>query len=173
MEKTVTVLEDDLRTLRAGRASAELLNSLPVEAYGGSMLIQQVASVANSDNGGLVVQVWDATLAGAVEKAIRDSQLGFSVVNDGTNLRLSMPPLSQERRLELVKVVNQKGEAARIQLRQIRSDAHQQASKEKQAGAVREDELNRLIKELNEMIDQYNQRVKVIVEHKEKELMTI
>ncbi len=172
MQKTLLILEEDLRTLRPGRASGDLVGSLPVAAYGGSMPLNQVAAISANEQGQLIVQPWDKAVVGAIETAIRDSQLGFSVVNEGSQLRLSVPPLSQERRLEFVKLVHQKGEAARIQLRQVRGDAIQEATREKSAGTVREDDLNRFTKELNELIDQFNTQVKIAVDQKEKELMT-
>lgn len=173
MEKTLNILEEDLRTLRPGRASGDLVGTLPVAAYGGSMPLNQVASISANDQGQLIVQPWDKAVVGSIESAIRDSQLGFSVINEGAQLRLSVPPLSVERRQEFVKLAHQKGEAARIQLRQIRGDAMQVGTKEKAAGTVREDELNRFTKDLNEQIDDYNQRVKSLVEAKERELMSV
>ncbi len=172
MSQTLSVLEEDLRTLRPGRASADLVGTLPVMAYGSSTQIQQVAAISANEQGQLIIAPWDKTVTGAVETAIRDSQLGFSVINEGHQLRLSLPPMSQERRQEFVKLTHQKGEAARIRLRQLRGDAIQEATKGKAAGTVREDELNRLTKELNEIIDEFNNKVKVVVESKEKELLT-
>jgi len=173
MEKVIRLLEDDFRTLRPGRASGDLVGSLPVEAYGGSMPLNQVASVAANEQGQILVTPYDKTVIGAIDTAIRQSQLGFSVVNEGALLRLSVPPLNEERRTEMVKLVGQKGEAARIQLRQIRADAHQKASREKTAGTMREDEFNRLTKDTDEAIGGFNAQVKEMVERKEKELMTV
>lgn len=172
MQQAVLQLEDDLSTLRPGRASADLVGTLPIPAYGGNSPLSQVASISASENGQLIVEPWDKSLTAPIETAIRDSQLGFSVINEGTRLRLSLPPLSQERRLEFVKIVQQKGEATRIRLRQIRGDAHQEATKAKTGGEMREDELNRFTKELNTMIDDYNQQVKTATERKEKELIS-
>jgi ribosome recycling factor len=171
MQKVLSVLEEDLRSLRPGRASADLVGTLPVAAYGGTMPVNQVAAISANDQGQLLVQPWDKTVMSALETAIRNSQLGFSVINEGPQLRLSVPPLSLERRQEFVKLVGQKGEAARIQLRQVRADAIQEATREKTAGTVREDDLNRLTKELNELIDDCNRQVKSIVDSKEKELL--
>ena len=173
MQQAVASLEEDLLTLRPGRASADLIGTLPVSAYNGSMPLNQVASISSNEQGQLIVQPWDKSVLGAVETAIRSSQLGFSVINEGAQLRLSVPPLSHERRQEFVKIVGQKGEAARIRLRQIRSDAHQEATRAKTAGEIREDDLNRFTKELNELIDSTNQQVKTITERKEKELLAV
>lgn len=173
MQKTLSVLEEDLRTLRPGRASADLVGTLPVAAYGGSVPLNQVAAISANDQGQLIVAPWDKSVIGATEAAIRNSQLGFSVINEGPQLRLSIPPLSLERRQEFVKIVGQKGEAARIQLRQTRADALQEATKEKTAGTIREDDLTRLTKDLNELIDDFNRQVKTIVDAKEKELLQV
>lgn len=173
MAQTLALLEEDLRTLRPGRASSDLIASLPVAAYGGTQPLQQIAAISANEQGQLIVAPWDKAVVGAAEAAIRDSQLGFSVINEGAQLRLSLPPLSQERRQEFVKLAHQKGEAARIKLRQTRGDAIQEATRGKAAGTVREDELNRLTKDLNEMIDTFNTQVKTVVEAKEKELLTV
>ncbi len=173
MQKTLAVLEEDLRSLRPGRASADLVGTLPVAAYGGTMPLNQVAAISGNEQGQLLIQPWDKTVMAAAETAIRNSQLGFSVTNEGPQLRLSVPPLSLERRQEFVKLVGQKGEAARIQLRQTRADALQEAAREKTAGTLREDDLNRLTKELNELIDDYNRQVKTVVDAKEKELLSV
>jgi len=173
MEQAVSTLEEDFRTLRPGRASSDLVASLPIASYGSTLPLQQVAAISSNEQGNLIIQVWDKGLLSAVETTIRDSQLGFSVVNDGAGLRLMMPPLSQERRQELVKVAHQKGEATRIRLRQIRSDALHHATKAKTNGELREDDLNRLTKELNQVIEDCNQAVKKIVETKEQELLTV
>ena len=173
MDQVIRILDDDFRTLRPGRASGDLVGSLPVVAYGGSLPLNQLASIAAYEQGQVIITPYDKTVIGAIETAIRASQLGFSVVNEGAVLRLSVPPLSQERRLEMVKLVGQKGEAARIQLRQIRSEAQQQANREKTAGTVREDELSRFVKEIDETIGKFNTQIKEMVEKKEKELMTV
>lgn len=173
MQQVLSLLEEDLRTLRPGRASGDLIATLPVKAYGGTMPLNQCGAISSNEQGQLIIQIWDKAIAGAVESAIRDSQLGFSVINEGAQLRLALPPLSQERRQEFVKLAGQKGEAARIKLRQVRTDAMQVASREKSAGKVREDELNRFTKELNELIDDLNTQVKTIVERKEKELLSV
>lgn len=171
MKQVVSGLEDDLRTLRPGRASAELIADLPVSCYGGRSPLQQLAGISNNEQGDLIVQPWDRSIVAVIEAAIRQSQLGFSVVNSGSLLRLGSPPLSQERREELARLASQKGEAARVALRQIRSDAHHQAVKSKSLGQLREDELTRTTKNLNDLIDEFNSQVKVVTEAKVKELL--
>jgi ribosome recycling factor len=173
MQQAISALEEDLRTLRPGRASADLVGTLPVSVYGSNSPLNSVASISANEQGQLIVQPWDRAVIGAAEAAIRDSQLGFSVINEGTQLRLSLPPLSQERRQEFVKLVAQKGEATRIRLRQIRGDAHSNATKAKSSGEMREDDLSRFTKELNEAIDSFNSQVKTLVEQKEQELLKV
>ncbi len=173
MAKVLQLLEDDLRTLRPGRASGELVGILPVEAYGGTMPLNQLASISANEQGQIIIAPFDKSVLPAIDTAVSRSQLGYSVTNEGTQLRLSVPPLSEERRAEMVKLVGQKGEAARIQLRQFRGEAHQKASREKSAGTMREDELNRFTKEIDETIGEFNKSVKELVERKEKELMTV
>lgn len=172
MSEVITLLGDDFRTLRAGRASSDLVGTLPAAAYGSSMPINQLASISATDQGQLLIAPFDKANMASVEKAIRDSQLGFSVVNEGEQLRLSVPPMSEERRNEFVKLVHQKGEAARIRLRQIRTDALQAAERDKKAGTMREDELKRFEKDLNEFINDFNLTIKQLVEKKEQELLT-
>jgi len=171
MERVIELLSEDLRTLRPGRASAQLVEELPVESYGSQMALKQLATIASDDQGNLIVQPWDKAVIGAIEGAIRSSQLGFAVVNQGSSIRLGLPPLSAERRAELAKLVGQKGEAARIQLRQIRGEVHNASSQSRASGIMREDEFARQTKELNELIDEFNQQVKRIVETKERELV--
>lgn len=172
MEEATAALSEDLRTLRPGRASADLINTLPIAVYDGTMPLNQVAATSSNEQGDLIVQPWDKEVISAVEAAINSSQLGFSVTNEGQQLRLSLPPLSQERRQEFAKLVTKKGEAARIRLRQLRTDAHQQATRAKTSGDMREDELNRFTKELNGLIDKQNSQVKELVATKEKELLS-
>jgi len=166
-------LAEDLRTLRPGRASFELIATLPVEAYSSRQPLQQLAAISSDEQGNLLVRPWDKANMGAIEKAISVSQLGFSLTNQGDTLRLAVPPLSQQRRQELVKLVGQKAEEARVRLRQARVEALQRATKDKNAGALREDELVRLTKELNELIDSYNKKIKELSESKEKELLSV
>ncbi|MBI4948003.1 ribosome recycling factor [Candidatus Berkelbacteria bacterium] len=173
MEQAVVALEEDLRTLRPGRASSDLVGTLPVSAYGSSSQINALAAISANEQGQLIISPWDKSVIGAVENAIRDSQLGFSVINEGAQLRLTLPPMSQERRMEFVKLTQQKGEATRIKLRQIRTDALQDANRKKTCGEIREDELTRLTKDLNEAIDHANTKIKQAVEAKEKELLNV
>lgn len=168
----MAILSEDLRTLRPGRASADLISTLPVAVYDGNMPLNQVASTSSNEKGEIIVQPWDKEVIGAIEVAINSSQLGFSVTNEGQQLRLSLPPLSQERRQEFAKLVTRKGEAARIRLRQIRTEAHQQSLKAKTSGEMREDELKRFTKELNELIDKQNSLIKDLVVAKERELLS-
>ena len=167
------MLEDDLRTLRAGRASSELVATLAVPCYGSSQPLQGIASISADERNQLLVQVWDKGLMKNAEDAIRNSQLGFSVNNDGTYLHLSLPPLSQERRMEMVKVVHQKGEATRVEIRKIRQNEIQKAENDKKSGAIREDDYKRFVKDADDLIGNLNDQIKKVIDAKEKEVMTV
>lgn len=171
MSHVVGLLAEDLRSLRAGRASAELVGDLPVASYGQVLPLKQLAGLGVNEQGQITVTVWDRALLGAVETAIGESQLGFSSTSDGTVIRLSLPPPTFDRRTELVKLVHQKGEAARVALRQVRSDSHTRFGSEKAKGDLREDDMIRQTKDLNQLIEEFNRQIKELVESKEKELM--
>lgn len=173
MSQVVNLLFEDLRSLRAGRASSELVGDLPVASYGQTLPLKQLAGISVNDSGQITVALWDRDQIPAAEAAIKDSQLGFSVSSDGSTLRLSLPPLTSERRQELAKLVAQKGEATRVALRQIRSEAHARFGSQKTAGQLRQDDFIRQTKELNDLIDEHNQQVKKLVESKEQELISL
>src|SRR5688500_18242478 len=122
MQKSISSLKDELTGLRTGRASASLLEPVQVEAYGAKMPLQQVATVTGPEARMLSVQVWDRTLAGAVEKAIRNSGLGLNPASEGTVIRVPLPELNEERRRELTKVAHNYAEQARVAVRHIRRD---------------------------------------------------
>jgi len=172
MNKTVAALQDDLRTIRPSRASADLIGTMQIEIYGQKLSLNQLATITVSDDGGIIITPWDRNNLGSIEENIRKSALGFSIINEGQNLRLTLPPLTQERRTEFVKLVSQKGEAARISLRQLRQNAIQELNQAKKTGQIREDEVARSTKQLNDLIDEFNGQIKSLIENKEKELLT-
>lgn len=170
---TLEHLKKELASIRAGRANPSLIEELPVEAYGGVMKMMEVGSITAPQPSLLTIQVWDATLIKAVEKAILSSSLGLNPSNDGAVIRLSIPPLSEERRLEFTKLANQKGEETRVAIRQIRGDMRDAWQKTKEAGEIGEDELARREKQLQDLVDKSMTQVEELVKAKAEELMQV
>ena len=169
MEKTLDTLKNDFGGLRAGRAHASLLDNIMVEAYGSLSPISQVGTISVPDARTLSISVWDRGLAKAVEKSLRESDLGLNPVSDGQLIRIPIPPLSEERRKELVKQVKQLAEEARIALRNIRQDANTGIKNLK----LPEDTEKEGNNEVQELINKYNKVIDEKLKIKEQELMTI
>ena len=123
MQKSIKALDSELNTIRAGRANPAVLDKISVEYYGVASPLAQVASIAVPDPRTITIQPWDASLVSEIEKAILKSELGINPQNDGKSIRLNFPPLTEERRKEIVKDVSKKGEAAKVAIRSIRRDA--------------------------------------------------
>ena len=149
MEKTLETLRNDFGGLRAGRAHASLLDNIMVEAYGTPTPIAQVGTVSVPDARTLSVSVWDKGIAKAVEKALRESDLGLNPVSDGQLIRIPIPPLSEERRKELVKVAGKYAEQNKIAIRNIRRDALDEVKKLKKDNLISEDDEKRYVTSLN------------------------
>lgn len=171
--KTIEHLHHDLAGIRTGRANPALLNSVQVDAYGMSQPLHQVANVAVADSRTLVVTPWDKSLISAVDKAIQAANLGLNPSSDGQLLRISLPPLSEERRKELVKVVNSLAEKARIGVRNVREDMLKSAKKQEAEGAISKDDMAHIQKKVQEVVDKLNEEIKAVVADKEKEVMTV
>lgn len=169
----IEFLKSDLATLRTGRASAAMLDMITVEAYGSRQPVKSVASISVSDAKTIVLEPWDKSLMAPVEKGVRDSGLGINPVNDGRVIRLILPELTSERRQELVKILHQKLEQARISVRKIREDVRALILAEEKAKTIGEDEKFRLQEELEKMVKDYNDEIKKIGENKEKEITTV
>lgn len=172
-QKTVEHLNLDLRTLRTGRASSQLLDPVKVEAYGSQLKLVEVASVTAPDSNLIVVTPWDKSLLSVIEKAIASAGLNFNPVVDGALIRISVPPLTQERREEMVKLLHQKVEASRVTLRNIRTESKQEIEELKGQAAVSEDDIKRLLKELDELTQKWLQEIEVLEKQKEQELITV
>lgn len=166
-------LHEELNTVRTGRANIGLLATVMVESYGTNVPLQQVASVTVSDPKTLTISPWDKGQIGAIEKGIQAANLGFSPSNDGNLVRINIPPMTEDRRKEMVKVIAQIGEQARIGIRQVREDAMKMMKREKDEGIVGEDDLASGQKKLQEMVDKYNAQIKQIISDKEQEIMTV
>lgn len=173
MEGSISSLASEFGGLRTGRASVNLLDSVNVPAYGATTPLTQVASVTVSDNRMLSVNVWDQTLVGAVDRAIRESGLGLNPVVDGQNLRLPIPPLNEERRIELTKVAGKYAEAARVAIRNIRRDGMDSLKKMEKDGEISEDELRSKSDEVQKLTDTFVAKVDDALKNKEAEIMQV
>ena len=173
MEGALASLSTEFSGLRTGRASVNLLDAVMVPAYGSTVPLNQVASVTVSDNRMLSVNVWDKTVVGATERAIRDSGLGLNPVTDGQNLRIPIPPLNEERRVELQKVAGKYAEAARVSVRNIRRDGMDTLKKLEKDGDISEDRHRALSDEVQKLTDLYVSKVDDALKAKEAEIMQV
>ena len=173
MQGAVGVLRDELGGLRTGRASASLLDPITIEAYGARMPLNQVATVSVPEARLLSVQVWDRGMVSAVEKAIRDSNLGLNPNTEGQVLRLRIPELNQERRQELVKVAHKYAEAARVAVRHVRRDGMDHLKKVEKDGEMSSDDLERLSKDVQKATDEAIAEVDQTLAQKEKEILSV
>ena len=166
-------LKHEIATLRTGRATPVLVEDIAIEAYGGHQPLKALASILVSDPKTITVEPWDKSLMGAVEAGIRKGDLGFNPVNDGRVIRIPLPTLTAERRAELIKVLHQKLEVARIAIRQLREEVKSQIDSAEKAKEIGEDEKFRQYEELEKLVKETNERLKIIGEDKEKEIQTI
>lgn len=172
-EKVLEHFAHDLNGVRTGRANPALLNTVQVESYGAKMPIEHVASVTVSDAKTLTISPWDKGQLQAIEKAIQVANLGFNPSNDGNVIRISLPPLNEERRKEMVKMIGQMAEKARIGVRNVREDVIKEMKKAEGDGKISKDDLTGGQRKLQESIDKYNEEIKRLAEVKEKEVMTV
>ena len=170
MDKTVEAVKREFATVRTGKASTALLDLIRVEAYGNEMPLTQVASVAAPEPKLLTIQPWDKTLLKAVEKAILASDLGLTPSNDGNIIRIPVPPLTEERRKELVKVIHKLAEEGRVAIRHARTET---MGKIKKTEHVSEDEIKKAEKDLQKVHDEHLKLVDAAVKAKEAEMMEV
>jgi ribosome recycling factor len=173
MTGAVSALKQDLNSLRTGRASPNLLDPIQVDAYGASTPISQLATVNVPEPRLLSIQVWDNGLVSAVEKAIRNSDLGLNPQTEGQVIRLRLPEMTEERRLELKKVAQKYAENAKIAARHVRSDARDSIKKQEKDGSTSEDDARRLEDQVQKLTDQTVSDIDTLVSAKEKEIMQV
>ncbi len=173
MDKAVAALKDEFASLRTGRASAGLLDQVHVEAYGNTVPLNQVGSVSVPEPRSISVSVWDRALVVSVEKAIRNSGLGFNPVVEGQNLRIPVPALTEERRKDLVKVAGKYAEQQKIAVRNVRRDAMDDLKKAEKDSVITQDELRRMDGEVQKMTDEAVRRVDETLKTKEQEIMQV
>jgi ribosome recycling factor len=172
-EKVMEHFHHELSSVRTGRANPALLSTVMVESYGAKVPLQQVASVTVSDAKTLTISPWDKSQLQEIEKGILAANLGFMPGNDGNVIRISLPPLTEDRRKEMAKLVGQMAENARIGIRQVREDVVKELKRAEDAGDITKDDLAHEQKKLQDIVDSYNGQVKTGAEDKEHELMTI
>ena len=173
MEKAAQALKEEFASLRTGRASAGLLDQVVVEAYGNTVPLNQVGSVSVPEPRSISVSVWDRALVVSVEKAIRNSGLGFNPVVEGQNLRIPVPPLTEDRRKDLVKMAGKYAEQQKIAVRNVRRDAMDDLKKAEKGSIITEDEHRRMDGEVQKMTDEAVKRIDETLKTKEQEIMQV
>jgi ribosome recycling factor len=173
MQKTLDALRTDLAKMRSGRAHLGLLDAVVVSCYGAEMPLAQTATVTVADARTLMVSPWDQSNAAAIEKAIRDSDLGVNPASGGSGIRVTLPLLSEERRHDMVKIISREGETARIAVRNIRRDALADIKSQVKESALSEDEGRRLEQLMQKITDASISEADAMIEEKKQELMTV
>jgi ribosome recycling factor len=173
MDKSVAALKEEFASLRTGRASSNLLDQIHVDAYGSTVPINQVGAVNVPEPRMINVNVWDRALVIAVDKAIRASGLGLNPIVDGQNLRIPIPPLTEERRKEIAKIAGKYAEQQRIAIRNIRRDANDDLKKAEKDGTISQDEHKRMETEVQKLTDESIKRVDEALKTKEQEIMHV
>ncbi|MBE7039452.1 MAG: ribosome recycling factor [Ruminococcaceae bacterium] len=173
MDKAINALEHDYSAIRAGRANPAILDKVTVDYYGAQTPVAQVGTVSVPEARTLVIQPWDATILHELEKAILKSDIGITPNNDGKVIRLTFPPLTEERRKELVKGISKRAEEAKVTLRGIRRDELEKMKASKKAGEITEDDLKGYEKDIQNITDGYVKDVDTISAKKEKEIMEV
>lgn len=173
MGKAIESLRHDLMTIRTGRASPALVEHIPVDYYGVPTPLQQLATISVPEAQQILIRPYTRGDIPAIEKAIAKSDLGLTPTNDGQVIRLTIPPLNEERRRELTKLVNKRGEEARVAIRNIRRDANKDLAELEKESLISEDERKRAEEKIQELTDQHIKRVDEIVKEKDAEIMTV
>lgn len=173
MNGTINVLKKELASIRTGRASLALMDGIIVDYYGTPTPLSQVATLGIPDSRQIVIQPWEQKIISAIEKAILKSDLGLTPMNDGRIIRIGIPPLTEERRKQLVKVVRKKAEDARIAIRNIRRDINDELKKDEKEKRLSEDDVKKLQGEVQKTTDSFISKVEEVILHKEKEIMEV
>ncbi|HOM01231.1 MAG TPA: ribosome recycling factor [Acetivibrio sp.] len=173
MKKTISVLKDELNTVRAGRANAAILDRITVDYYGAPTPINQLGTISIPEPRVIMIQPWDTQILKEIEKEIQKSDIGINPNNDGKVIRLVFPPLTEERRKELTKLARKYGEDSKVAVRSIRRDGLEKMKAMKKNGEITEDDLKNAEKEIQNLTDKYIAEIDKIVEAKEKEILEV
>ena len=171
MGKSITALKNELKRIRTGRASQALLDGIKVDYYGTMTPISQMASISVPESRLITIQPWDVSVIGNIEKAILKSDLGLTPANDGKIIRITIPPLTEERRKELVKIVSKTAEDYKIAIRNIRRDSNEQLKEFKKSGDISEDEAFKAQDQVQKITDEYIKLIDDAYQEKEKEIL--
>ncbi|SCB41440.1 ribosome recycling factor [Rhizobium multihospitium] len=173
MDGAIAAFKSDIASLRTGRASANILDPVTIEAYGSRMPLNQVSNITVPEPRMLTVSVWDKSMVGAVERAIRESNLGLNPIVDGQNLRIPLPELNEERRRSLVKVAHEYAEKAKVAIRHVRRDGMDGLKKAEKDGVIGQDESRSLSERVQKMTDETISEIDRLLADKEKEIMQV
>lgn len=173
MKKSISFLRDELATIRAGKANPKLIDKIQVSYYGTMTPINQVANISVPDPRTIVIQPWDSSLIKDVERAILTSELGINPSNDGKIIRLSIPPLTEERRKDLLKVVKKETENSKIAIRNIRRDAIEEFKRQEKVSELTKDDLKKAEEDAQKITDKYIKLIDDIYKEKEKEILEV
>ena len=173
MERALEAVRREFASVRTGKATPALLDTIRVDAYGSKMPINQLGTVSAPEPRMLVIQPWDKGLIGAIEKAIRNAELGLNPVNDGNVIRIPIPPLTEERRREMVRLLHKLAEEGRVAVRHVRQEANKEIKKRQQAHELSEDDARRQLDEVQKLTDQYIARIDELLQAKEQEIMEV
>lgn len=173
MNKRVEGFNGELKTIRAGRANASVLDKVSIDYYGSQTPVAQVGSISSPEPRMLVIQPWDASVLKEIEKAILKSDIGIAPQNDGKVIRLNFPPLTEERRKELVKQVKKYAEEAKVQVRNVRRDAMEDYKAKKKNSEITEDDLKGIEKDIQNLTDKFVKEIDELTAAKEKEILEV
>jgi len=173
MEKTLGVLKNEFQKIRTGRASTGILDAITVDYYGNTSSLSQVATLAVPEARTITITPWEAKMIGPIEKAIMNANIGLTPSNDGKAIRLNLPPLTEERRKDIVKGLKKRAEDDKIAIRNIRRDAIDKLKKLEKDKAITEDDLKRLEKEVQDVTKSFELKMDETVAHKEKEVLEV
>lgn len=173
MNKTLEALRAELAKVRTGKATTALLDGIKVDYYGTPTLINQVGNLSVLDSHTLSITPWDKAMVQVIDKAILEANLGFNPISDGTNLKIPVPPLTEERRKDFVKLVKKFGEDAKVAIRNVRRDANEHLKKEEKDKRISEDDLKHNESEVQKLTDHHIKMIDEILKHKEKEIMEV
>jgi len=173
MQHSIELFKKELASIRTGRASLALLDGIKVDYYGTPTPLGQVATLSVPESRQILIQPWEQRIIPDIEKAIMKSDLGLTPTNDGKTIRLNIPPLTEERRKELVKVIKKKAEEARVAVRNIRRDINEEIKKLEKEKHISEDDTKKSLEEVQKLTDSFIKKIDEILEHKEKEIMEV